>query len=101
MASRRPAGSGVEDEHAGGTMKWWGWGSPAKRLELGPEAVAMLRSELGEGEPAPCVGLEEVVVPAPRPLPAEIASAVGAAAGLGRHEQRRRRPPGRRSHDTG
>jgi alkyldihydroxyacetonephosphate synthase len=95
MASRRPAGSGVEDEHAGGTMKWWGWGSPAKRLELGPEAVAMLRSELGEGEPAPCVGLEEVVVPAPRPLPAEIASAVGAAAVLDGHEHRVRRAAGR------
>ena len=34
-------------------MKWWGWGDPAKRVELGPEALAMLRSELGEAEPAP------------------------------------------------
>jgi alkyldihydroxyacetonephosphate synthase len=76
-------------------MKWWGWGSPAKRVEVGPEAVAMLRSELGEAEPAECVRLEEVVVPAPRPLPAEVATAVGAAAVLNGHEHRVRRAAGR------
>ena len=65
-------------------MKWWGWGDPAKRVELGPEAVAMLRSELGEAEPAERVDLEQVVMPAPRPLPAEIAAAVGAGGGAGR-----------------
>jgi alkyldihydroxyacetonephosphate synthase len=95
MSSHGPAGGGVEDEHAGGTMKWWGWGSPAKRVELGPEAVAMLRSELGEAEPAPRVGLEEVVVPPPQPVPAEIARVIGPAAVLTGHEHRVRRAAGR------
>ena len=47
-------------------MKWWGWGDPAKRVGVGPEALAMLRSELGEAEPAERVELEQVVVPAPQ-----------------------------------
>ena len=76
-------------------MKWWGWGDPAKRVELGPEALAMLRSELGEAEPAERVELEQVVVPAPRPLPAEIAAAVGPAAVLDGREHRVRRAAGR------
>ena len=91
----RPAGSGVEDEHAGGHMKWWGWGDPAKRVELGPEAVGMLRSELGAVEPADRVELDEVAMPAPRPLPAELAEAVGAAAVLDGREHRIRRAAGR------
>jgi alkyldihydroxyacetonephosphate synthase len=85
----------VEDEHAGGTMKWWGWGDPAKRAELGPEAVAMLRSELGQAEPTERVELDQVVAPAPRPLPAEIAAAVGPAAVLDGREHRVRRAAGR------
>jgi alkyldihydroxyacetonephosphate synthase len=95
VTSHRPAGSAVHDEHAGGPMKWWGWGDPAKRVELGPEAVAMLRSELGEAEPAERVELEQVVVPAPRPLPAEIAATVGPAAVLDGREHRIRRAAGR------
>src|SRR5216117_4084263 len=95
VTSHGPAGSGVADEHAGVTMKWWGWGSPAKRVELGAEAAEMLRSELGEAEPAPCVGLEQVVVPAPRPVPEEIARVVGPAAVLDGHEHRVRRAAGR------
>jgi alkyldihydroxyacetonephosphate synthase len=95
MSSHNPGGSGGAAEHSAGTMKWWGWGSPAKRVELGPEAVAMLRSELGEVEPAPRVGLEEVVMPAPRPLPSEIARAVGPGAVLNGHEHRVRRAAGR------
>jgi alkyldihydroxyacetonephosphate synthase len=91
----KPAGSGVEDEHAGGAVKWWGWGEPAKRAELGPEALIMLRSELGEAEPAERVDLDQVVVPAPRPLPAEIADAVGPAAVLDGREHRVRRAAGR------
>jgi alkyldihydroxyacetonephosphate synthase len=85
----------VEDEHAGGALKWWGWGDPAKRAELGPEAVAMLRSELGQAEPTERVELEQVVAPAPRPLPAEIAAAVGPAAVLDGREHRVRRAAGR------
>ncbi len=76
-------------------MKWWGWGDPAKRVELGPEAVSMLRSELGETEPAERVELEQVVLPEPRPLPAEIAAAVGPAAVLEGREHRIRRAAGR------
>ncbi len=95
MSSLRPAGSGGAAEHSAGTMKWWGWGSPAKRAELGPEAAAMLRSELGEAEPAPRVELEQVALPAPRPLPAEISRAVGPAAVLNGHEHRVRRAAGR------
>ena len=76
-------------------MKWWGWGDPAKRADLGPEAMAMLRSELGQAEPAERADLEQVVMPAPRPLPAEIAAAVGAAAVLDGREHRIRRAAGR------
>jgi alkyldihydroxyacetonephosphate synthase len=76
-------------------MKWWGWGNPAKRVELPPEAVAMLRSELGEAAPAKPVRLEQVVAPAPQPLPAEIADAVGPAAVLDGREHRVRRAAGR------
>ncbi len=72
-----------------------GVGDPAKRVEVGPEAVAMLRSELGEAEPAERVELEQVVVPAPKPLPAEIAAAVGPGAVLDAHEHRVRRAAGR------
>ena len=95
--SHRAAGSGVADEHAGGpiAMKWWGWGDPAKRVALGPEALAMLRSELGEAEPEERADLEQVVMPVPRPLPAEIAAAVGPAAVLDGREHRVRRAAGR------
>ena len=85
----------VEGEHAGGAMKWWGWGDPSKRAELGPEAMAMLRSELGQAEPTERLELEQVVAPAPRPLPAEIAAAVGPAAVLDGREHRVRRAAGR------
>jgi alkyldihydroxyacetonephosphate synthase len=83
-------------EHsAGPMMKWWGWGDPAKRVELGPEAAAMLRSELGEAEPAERAELDQVVMPEPRPLPAEIAGAVGPGAVLEGREHRIRRAAGR------
>jgi alkyldihydroxyacetonephosphate synthase len=76
-------------------MKWWGWGREDKRIEIGPEGLAMLRSELGEGEPAERVGLEAVVMPAPLPLPPQIADTVGPAAVLTGHEHRVRRAAGR------
>ncbi|HXE99200.1 MAG TPA: FAD-binding oxidoreductase [Solirubrobacterales bacterium] len=82
-------------EHAAGHMKWWGWGDPAKRAELGPEAMAMLRSELGEPEPAERAELDEVVMPEARSLPAEIAETVGAGALLDGREHRIRRAAGR------
>jgi len=76
-------------------MKWWGWGDPDKRIQLATEAVAMLRSELGEAEPWPHAGLIEVVVPEPRPLPRTVADAVGAGAILTGREHRVRRAVGR------
>jgi len=76
-------------------MKWWGWGDPGRRLELRAEALAMLRSELGEAEPAERVALEEVVVPRPRALPQSIAEIVGPAAVLTGDEHRIRRAAGR------
>jgi alkyldihydroxyacetonephosphate synthase len=76
-------------------MKWCGWGAPGKRIELGLEARRMLRSELGDVEPAACPRLEEVVVPEPRPLPPEIADAVGSGAVLTGREHRVRRAAGR------
>jgi alkyldihydroxyacetonephosphate synthase len=95
VTSHRPGGSGGAAEHSAGPMKWWGWGDPAKRAQLGPEAVAMLRSELGQAEPTEHVELDQVVAPAPRPLPAEIAAAVGPAAVLDGREHRVRRAAGR------
>jgi alkyldihydroxyacetonephosphate synthase len=64
-------------EPASGDMKWWGWGDPAKRLELGPDAQAMLRDELGAAEPAAVAALESVELPAPRQLPDAVERAAG------------------------
>jgi alkyldihydroxyacetonephosphate synthase len=79
----------------GAPTKWWGWGAPDRRVELGPDALAALRSELGEAEPEERVPLEEVVLPEPRPLPAAIAEIVGPAAVLSGREHRVRRAAGR------
>jgi alkyldihydroxyacetonephosphate synthase len=76
-------------------MKWYGWGDPERRLTLGDDAIAMLRSELGEGAPDGRASLESVVVPAPLALPAAIAETVGPAAVLTGHEHRVRRAAGR------
>jgi alkyldihydroxyacetonephosphate synthase len=75
--------------------KWWGWGEPGKSLSLPVDAVAMLRSELGEGAPALRVELEQVTLPAARPLPEAIASVVGDAGVLVGHEQRLLRTAGK------
>ncbi len=76
-------------------MKWWGWGDPGKSIELGPEALAALRSELGEAEPAARAALEHVELPAPEALPGAIADAVGRSAVLSDPEDRVRRAAGR------
>ncbi len=34
----------------GGAMKWWGWGDPRKRPEIGDEALASMREILGAPE---------------------------------------------------
>jgi alkyldihydroxyacetonephosphate synthase len=85
----------VSPELSAGPMKWYGWGDPERRLTLGDDAIAMLRSELGEGAPDGRASLESVVVPAPLPLPAAIAETVGPAAVLTGHEHRVRRAAGR------
>ena len=76
-------------------MKWWGWGDPERRLEVGAGAIAALRSEVGEAQPEEHVSLESVAIPASLPLPPSIAEAVGEAAVLDSHEHRVRRAAGR------
>ena len=41
-----------------GGPDWWGWGEPSARVTLPESALAMLRAELGDGEPTPAVELE-------------------------------------------
>jgi alkyldihydroxyacetonephosphate synthase len=76
-------------------MKWYGWGDPERRLEIGAGAIAALRSEVGEGKPGGRASLESVVVPPPHPLPDSLAQTVGPAAVLTGHEHRVRRAAGR------
>jgi alkyldihydroxyacetonephosphate synthase len=75
--------------------KWAGWGDPERRMALPAAALRMLRSELGEPEPVRSVELDEVALPAPRPLPAALVDAVNQASVLIAHEQRVRRSAGR------
>ena len=75
--------------------KWAGWGDPEKRMALPAAALEMLRSELGETEPMRSVELDEVALPAPRPLPGAIVDAVNQASVLVAHEQLVRRSAGR------
>jgi alkyldihydroxyacetonephosphate synthase len=76
-------------------QKWNGWGDPDKRTPLGDGARAMLRSELGEAEPAPSVALEDVQLPEARAVPDSVAEVVGADAVDGGREGRVRRAVGR------
>ena len=64
-------------------------------MTLPTAALEMLRSELGETEPMRSVALDEVALPAPRPLPGAIVDAVNQASVLVAHEQRVRRSAGR------
>jgi alkyldihydroxyacetonephosphate synthase len=75
--------------------KWWGWGDPAKRLELSDRALAMLRDVLGAAEPAQRVSIEEVGLPEARPIPDSVVATVGADAVLDSTEQRIRRAAGK------
>lgn len=63
-----------------GPMKWWGWGDPAKRNELGEDARGMLRDVLGPAESTEVPPIESVSLPSPRELPEALRSAVGADA---------------------
>ena len=77
-------------------MKWWGWGDPERRLELGAGAIAALRSELGEAR-AGRARVARVGCACPRRgrCRRAIAEAVGEAAVLDSHEHRVRRAAGR------
>jgi alkyldihydroxyacetonephosphate synthase len=75
--------------------KWWGWGDPDRRLSLSDSALAILRDELGEGEPSGRVELGEVALPEPRPLPEALTEAVNRASVLTAHEHRVRRAAGK------
>jgi len=75
-------------------MKWWGWGDPEKRLELGDSTRAMLAAELGEAAPATRAELDDVTMPPPRALPDGVMSA-GADAVLTGREDRVRRAAGK------
>jgi alkyldihydroxyacetonephosphate synthase len=85
----------VSTRDGGGAMKWWGWGDPEVRTPLPESALAILRDELGPGEPSPRVELEEVALPEPRPLPPAVIAAAGEPGTLAAHEQRLRRAAGK------
>jgi alkyldihydroxyacetonephosphate synthase len=76
-------------------MKWWGWGEPAKRNELSDAAKAMLREELGAGDPVEPVALESIRLPAAQGLPPAVRGAVGADAVLDGDEDRLLRSGGK------
>jgi alkyldihydroxyacetonephosphate synthase len=75
-------------------MKWWGWGDPGKRLEIGPDARAMLRAELGAAEPAVVAEIDAVAMPQARALPDAVARAADSAVHAG-HEDRLRHAAGK------
>ena len=62
-----------------GDFKWWGWGHAGHRTDVKPAQAEAMRSELGVepsdgGEPVP---LEQVQVPAARPVPESVVRAAG------------------------
>jgi alkyldihydroxyacetonephosphate synthase len=84
----------MEDPAAPAT-RWWGWGDPERRLQLNAGALQMLRTEVGSAEPAERVAIEAVGMPEPRPLPPELAAAVGDEALHAGREHRLRRAGGK------
>ncbi len=76
--------------------KWWGWGDPATDPQIDAEAMAVLRGEIGELEPASrAQSVGEVELPAARPLPPGVAGAVGEDWVLSGAEDRIRHAAGR------
>jgi alkyldihydroxyacetonephosphate synthase len=58
--------------------KWWGWGEPEQLPELGAAPLAMLRERLGDLQPGRRPdSIEDVELPAARPLPDAVVRAVG------------------------
>ena len=90
-----PASSGPADERR--AFKWWGWGDARHRAELPPAGIAALRDELGlgAGDGSQPIGLEQVELPEPRPVPAAVTSALGPDGVLSAAEDRIRRAAGR------
>jgi alkyldihydroxyacetonephosphate synthase len=76
-------------------MKWWGWGEPEKRVEIGPEPLAMLRDRLGAGEPAPPVSLGDVKLKRRRSVPDAVLDAAGPGGAHTDREARIRHAAGR------
>ena len=77
-------------------FKWWGWG-PADRRESVPERTqAALRAELGvePGDASEPVSIEQVDLPAARPIPEGVRAAAGGEL-LNGDEDRVRRAAGR------
>jgi alkyldihydroxyacetonephosphate synthase len=74
--------------------RWWGWGDPDKRPELGEGALAMLRDVVGPAAPTSRVELEEVGLAEPAQLPGSLAQALGEHAILDAREHRIRRAAG-------
>ena len=78
-----------------GGPDWWGWGDPSARMALPESALAMLRAELGDGEPTPAVELDAVELPEARKLPAPLPEIVGEAQVDAGHEARLRHAVGK------
>ena len=76
-------------------MKWWGWGDPDRRLELPSAGISALCEELGiaPDDAVEPVGLDQVSLPEPRPVPRAVAAAGGEI--LDGVEDRLRRSTGR------
>jgi alkyldihydroxyacetonephosphate synthase len=76
-------------------MKWWGWGDPARRLELPATAVDALREELAvqPDDAVEPVALDRVSLPEAAPVPGKVGSAGGEV--LDGTEDRLRRSAGR------
>lgn len=59
-------------------LRWWGWGDPEASGELGEEALATLREEVGELSPSGrAQSIEAVSLPQAQPLPAALLEAAG------------------------
>jgi alkyldihydroxyacetonephosphate synthase len=73
--------------------RWWGWGDPAKEVELPASALRTLAEQAGPAAPERRVGLEEVGLPDAHEVP-ELNAAIGAEAVLTGREHRIRRSGG-------
>jgi alkyldihydroxyacetonephosphate synthase len=69
-------------------VKWWGWGDPAKRVEISAGARAMLRERLGPAEPAAAVAFEDVKVKRRRSVPDAVLESAGPGGALTDREAR-------------